>query len=143
MDKKKTIREEQKDLIEEFSFFDNWEDKYEHIIDMGKKLDMLPDKYHTKEFKVEGCVSEVFLIPKKNKNLLNLQADSNSVITRGLIAMLLRIYSDRMPEDIIDNPPEFIDKVGLGVHLTPSRTNGLHSMVEKIMEYAKQYSNKK
>ena len=140
MDKKKTISEEQKEVIEEFSFFDNWQDKYEHIIDMGKKLDMLPDKYHTKEFKVEGCVSEVFLIPKKNKNLLNLQADSNSVITRGLIAMLLRIYSDRMPEDIIDNPPEFIDKVGLGVHLTPSRTNGLFSMVEKIMEYAKQYS---
>ena len=140
MNKKKTISEEQKDLIEEFSFFDDWQDKYEHIIDMGKKLDMLPDKYHTKEFKVEGCVSEVFLIPKKNKNLLNLQADSNSVITRGLIAMLLRIYSDRSPTDIINNPPKFIDKVGLGVHLTPSRTNGLHSMVEKIMYYAKEYS---
>tara|TARA_B100000949_G_C14254717_1_gene439909 strand:+ start:106 stop:531 length:426 start_codon:yes stop_codon:yes gene_type:complete len=140
MDKKKTISEEQKEIIEEFSFFDNWQDKYEHIIDMGKKLDMLPDKYHTKEFKVEGCVSEVFLVPKKNNNLLNFQADSNSVITRGLIAMLLRIYSDRMPKDIMNNPPQFIDKVGLGVHLTPSRTNGLHSMVEKIMEYAKQYS---
>ena len=140
MDKKKTISEEQKEVIEEFSFFDNWQDKYEHIIDMGKKLDMLPDKYHTKEFKVEGCVSEVFLVPKKNNNLLNFQADSNSVITRGLIAMLLRIYSDRMPEDIMNNPPQFIAKVGLGVHLTPSRTNGLHSMVEKIMEYAKQYS---
>ena len=140
MDKKKTISEEQKEVIEEFSFFDNWQDKYEHIIDMGKKLDMLPDKYHTKEFKVEGCVSEVFLVPKKNNNLLNFQADSNSVITRGLIAMLLRIYSDRMPKDIMNNPPQFIDKVGLGVHLTPSRTNGLHSMVEKIMEYAKQYS---
>ena len=137
---KKTISEEQNEVIEEFSFFDNWQDKYEHIIDMGKKLDMLPDKYHTKEFKVEGCVSEVFLVPKKNNNLLNFQADSNSVITRGLIAMLLRIYSDRMPEDIMNNPPQFIDKVGLGVHLTPSRTNGLHSMVEKIMEYAKQYS---
>ena len=140
MNKKKTIIEEQKDLIEEFSFFDNWQDKYEHIIDMGKKLDMLPDKYHVKEFKVEGCVSEVFLVPKKSNNLLNFQADSNSVITRGLIAMLLRIYSDRIPEDIMNNPPEFIDKVGLGVHLTPSRTNGLHAMVEKIMEYAKQYS---
>ena len=140
MDKKKTISEEQKEVIEEFSFFDNWQDKYEHIIDMGKKLDMLPDKYHTKEFKVEGCVSEVFLVPKKNNNLLNFQADSNSVITRGLIAMLLRIYSDRIPEDIMNNPPQFIDKVGLGIHLTPSRTNGLHSMVEKIMEYAKQYS---
>jgi len=140
MDKKKTISEEQKEVIEEFSFFDNWQDKYEHIIDMGKKLNMLPDKYHTKEFKVEGCVSEVFLVPKKNNNLLSFQADSNSVITRGLIAMLLRIYSDRMPEDIMNNPPQFIDKVGLGVHLTPSRTNGLHSMVEKIMEYAKQYS---
>ena len=140
MNKKKTIIKEQKDLIEEFSFFDNWQDKYEHIIDMGKKLDMLPDKYHTKEFKVEGCVSEVFLVPKKNNNLLNFQADSNSVITRGLIAMLLRIYSDRTPKDIINNPPEFIDRVGLGVHLTPSRTNGLHSMVEKIMEYAKEYS---
>ena len=140
MDKKKPISEEQKEIIEEFSFFDNWQDKYEHIIDMGKKLDMLPDKYHTKEFKVEGCVSEVFLVPKKNNNLLSFQADSNSVITRGLIAMLLRIYSDRMPKDIMNNPPQFIDKVGLGVHLTPSRTNGLHSMVEKIMEYAKQYS---
>ncbi len=140
MKKKKTISEEQQDIIEEFSFFDNWQDKYEHIIDMGKKLDMLPDKYHTKEFKVEGCVSEVFLVPKKNNNLLNFQADSNSVITRGLITMLLRIYSDRIPEDIINNPPEFIDKVGLGIHLTPNRTNGLHSMVKKIMEYAKQYS---
>ena len=140
MNKKKTISEEQKDLIEEFSFFDNWQDKYEHIIDMGKKLDMLPDQYHTKEFKVEGCVSEVYLVPKKNNNILNFQADSNSVITRGLIAMLIRIYSDRIPEDIINNPPEFIEKVGLGVHLTPSRTNGLHSMVKKIMEYAKEYS---
>ena len=140
MNKKKTISEEQKDLIEEFSFFDNWQDKYEHIIDMGKKLNMLPDKYHTKEFKVEGCVSEVFLVPKKNNGLLSFQADSNSVITRGLIAMLLRIYSDRSPGDIINNPPEFIDKVGLGIHLTPSRTNGLHSMVKRIMEYAKQYS---
>ena len=140
MDKKKTITEEQKELVEEFSFFDNWQDKYEHIIDMGKKLNMLPDKYHTNEFKVEGCVSEVYLVPKKNNNILNFQADSNSVITRGLIAMLLRIYSDRLPKDIINNPPEFINKVGLGVHLTPSRTNGLHSMVEKIMEYAKEYS---
>jgi len=140
MNKKKTISEEQKDLIEEFSFFEDWQDKYEHIIDMGKKLNMLPDKYHINVFKVEGCVSEVYLVPKKNGNLLNFQADSNSVITRGLIAMLLRIYSDRSPEDISNNPPEFIDKVGLGVHLTPSRTNGLHSMVEKIMEYAKQYS---
>ena len=140
MNKKKTISEEQKDLIEEFSIFDDWQDKYEHIIDMGKKLNMLPDKYHINVFKVEGCVSEVYLVPKKNGNLLNFQADSNSVITRGLIAILLRIYSDRSPEDISNNPPEFIDKVGLGVHLTPSRTNGLHSMVEKIMEYAKQYS---
>ena len=140
MNKKKTISEEQKDLVEEFSFFEDWQEKYEHIIDMGKKLSMLPDKYHTNEFKVEGCVSEVFLVPKKNNGLLNFQADSNSVITRGLIAMLLRIYSDRSPEDIINNPPEFIDKVGLGVHLTPSRTNGLHSMVKRIMGYAKQYS---
>ena len=140
MNKKKTISEEQKDLIEEFSFFDDWQEKYEHIIDMGKKLNMLPDKYHTNEFKVEGCVSEVFLVPKKNNGLLNFQADSNSVITRGLIAMLLRVYSDRSPEDIINNPPEFIDKVGLGVHLTPSRTNGLHSMVKQIMDYAKHYS---
>ena len=140
MNKKKTINEEQEDLIEEFSFFDNWQDKYEHIIDMGKKLDMLPDKYHTKEFKVEGCVSEVYLVPKQNNKILNFQADSNSVITRGLIAMLLRVYSNRLPEDIINNPPEFIDKVGLGVHLTPSRTNGLHAMVEKIMDYAKQFS---
>ena len=140
MDKKKTIKEEQMELIEEFSFFDNWKDKYEHIIDMGKKLDMLPDKYHTSKFKVEGCVSEVYLVPKKNNNILNFQADSNSVITRGLIAMLLRIYSNRDPKDIISNPPQFIEKVGLGVHLTPSRTNGLHAMVEKIMEYAKEYS---
>ena len=140
MNKKKSINEEQKKLIEEFSFFEDWQEKYEHIIDMGKKLDMLPDKFHTNEFKVEGCVSEVYLVPDKKNNILNFQADSNSVITRGLIAMLLRIYSDRPPEDIINNPPEFIDKVGLGVHLTPSRTNGLHAMVEKIMNYAKQYS---
>ena len=82
-----------------------------------------------------------FFGSKKNNRVLNFQADSNSVITRGLIAMLLRIYSDRSPEDIINNPPEFIDKVGLGVHLTPSRTNGLYSMVKKIMAYAKHYSN--
>ena len=140
MNKKKNISKEQTDIIEEFSFFDDWQDKYEHIIDMGKKLNMLPDKYHINEFKVKGCVSEVYLVPKKNNNILNFQADSNSVITRGLIAMLLRIYSDRAPKDIINNPPEFIDRVGLGIHLTPSRTNGLHSMVKKIMAYAKEYS---
>ena len=141
MNMKKKIHDEQKEIIEEFSFFENWQEKYEHIIDMGKKLKMLPDKFHIQEYKVEGCVSGVFLVPNKNNNILNFQADSNSVITRGLIAMLLRIYSDREPEDILNNPPEFIDKVGLGVHLTPSRTNGLHSMVKKIMEYAKQYSS--
>jgi len=141
MNMKKKIHDEQKEIIEEFSFFENWQEKYEHIIDMGKKLKMLPDKFHIQEYKVEGCVSEVFLVPNKNNNILNFQADSNSVITRGLIAMLLRMYSDRKPEDILNNPPEFIDKVGLGVHLTPSRTNGLHSMVKKIMEYAKQYSS--
>ena len=85
------------------------------------------------------CIRSL-LSPEKNGNLLNFQADSNSVITRGLIAILLRIYSDRSPEDISNNPPEFIDKVGLGVHLTPSRTNGLHSMVKQIMDYAKHYS---
>ena len=140
MGMKKNINEEQKELIEEFSFFDDWQEKYEHIIDMGKKLEMLPDKYHSDKYKVEGCVSEVFLVPNKKNNLLNFKADSNSVITRGLIAMLLRIYSNREPKDIINNPPEFIEKVGLGVHLTPSRTNGLHSMVQKIMNYAKEYS---
>ena len=86
------------------------------------------------------CIRSLPGSKNKNNNILNFQADSNSVITRGLIAMLLRIYSDRLPKDIINNPPEFINKVGLGVHLTPSRTNGLHSMVEKIMEYAKEYS---
>ena len=140
MNEKKNIIQEQKDIIEEFSFFEDWQEKYEHIIDMGKKLEMLPDKYHKKKYKVEGCVSEVYLVPKKINKILNFQADSNSVITRGLIAILLRIYSDEKPENILSNPPNFIEKVGLSVHLTPSRTNGLYSMVKKIMEYAKEYS---
>jgi len=126
----------QAELIEEFSFFDNWMDRYQYIIDLGRKLPEFPDEYRTEEYRLHGCQSQVWLKGQASGDRLSFQADSDSTIVSGLIALLIRVYNDQSAADILATPPEFIAAIGLTEHLSPTRNNGLASMVQAIREQA-------
>jgi cysteine desulfuration protein SufE len=125
------------ELIENFSFFENWEEKYQYVIDLGHKLEPLDDSFKTEEWKVKGCQSQVWLVPSFNNGHLHFKGDSDAILVRGIIAIVLLIYNDKTPEEIksIDVTKIFA-KLGLEENLTPSRRNGMLSMVAKIREYA-------
>lgn len=131
-------QQEQLAIIDEFSFFDNWMDRYQYIIDLGKSITDLPEDERIEEFKVHGCQSQVWIKPSMHDGQLSFSGASDAAIVSGLIAVVLRIYSQRTPEDILATPPEFIDKIGFANHLSPTRSNGLHSMLQKIFDYARQ-----
>ena len=125
------------ELVENFDFLENWEDKYRYIIELGEKLPHLPDKYHTDEWKVQGCQSQVWLLPQKENNIISFMGDSDAMIVKGLIAIVLTIYNNKSPSEIKAVEVEDIfDKLGLREHLSPSRRNGLLSMTDKIKHYA-------
>ena len=125
------------ELIENFEFLDSWEDKYRYIIDLGEKLPPLAAEYHTEEWKVQGCQSQVWLIPHLQDNKISFQGDSDAMIVKGLIAIVLSIYNNKSPSEIKAVAVEDIfAKLGLSEHLSPSRRNGLLSMTEKIRHYA-------
>lgn len=125
------------ELIENFELLDDWEDKYRYIIDLGGKLEPLPPEFHTEEWKVQGCQSQVWLVPEKKENKLFFLGDSDAVIVKGIIYIVLSIFSGRTAEEIKSAPIEDIfKKLGLSEHLSPSRRNGLTSMTEKILHYA-------
>jgi cysteine desulfuration protein SufE len=130
------IQQTQQELIEEFRFFDNWMDRYQYIIDLGRKLPPFPEEWQTEEFRLHGCQSQVWLTAKHEANRLNFQAISDSAIVSGLIAILMRVYSGRSPAEIISTHPDFIDAIGLHEHLSPTRSNGLHAMIAAIKEHA-------
>ena len=132
-----SITEVQQELIEEFQFLDDWMDRYKHIIDLGKKLPPFPEEWMNDIYKVRGCQSQVWLKPETDDGRLVFHAASDAAIVSGLIAILLRIYSDRTPEEILATPPTFIEGIGLDEHLSPSRSNGLHSMVQTMFNHAK------
>ena len=132
-----SIKEVQQDLIEEFEFLDDWMDRYKHIIDLGKTLPEFPEEWMTDEFKVRGCQSQVWLVPEHKDGLLTFHAASDAAIVSGLIAILLKLYSNRTPEEILATPPSFIEGIGLDEHLSPSRSNGLHAMIETMFRHAK------
>lgn len=132
------IIQAQSDLIEEFELFDNWLDRYEYIIDLGRKLPDFPDEFKTEEYKLHGCQSQVWLTADATNGQLHFQAVSDSAIVSGLIAILLRVYSDRSPQEIIDTQPDFIRAIGLDAHLSPTRSNGLQAMIEAIRGHAVQ-----
>ena len=135
-----SIAEVQNELIEEFEFLDDWMDRYKHIIDLGQQLPPFPEDWMTDEFKVRGCQSQVWLVPEYKDGQLIFHAVSDAAIVSGLIAILLKIYSNRTPQEILDTPPEFIEGIGLNDHLSPSRSNGLHAMVQTMFGHAKAHA---
>jgi cysteine desulfuration protein SufE len=131
-----TINEIQDELIEEFELFDDWEGKYEYIIDLGKKLPKLADEYKTEDNIIKGCQSIVWLNAYMKDDKLFFEADSEAIIVKGLVSMLLKVLSGHTPEDILQADLYFIDRVGLSSHLAQTRSNGLASMVKQMKAYA-------
>ena len=128
----------QQELIEDFEIFDNWMDRYQYIIDMGKQLPDFPEAWKTDEFKIQGCQSNVWMRHEEEGDKLVFKATSDAAIVSGLIAVLLRIYSDRTAAEIRTTEPHFLADLGLDKHLSPTRSNGLHAMLERIYQVAQQ-----
>jgi cysteine desulfuration protein SufE len=126
----------QKIITEEFSVFDDWMEKYNLLIDMGKELPAVDPKFKTKDFLIEGCQSKVWLHPEFNNGKIIFTADSDALITKGIIALLIRVLSGRTPDEIISSELWFIDKIGLRQNLSPTRSNGLLSMIRQMKLYA-------
>lgn len=125
------------ELIENFEFFDSWEEKYQYIIDLGKNIEVLPEEYKTDIWKIQGCQSQVWLVPEVKNGRFHFKGDSDAILVKGIIAIILLIYNNKSAEEIksIDVLKIFA-KLGLKENLTPSRRNGMASMVEKIRQYA-------
>ena len=132
-----TIAEAKQSIIDEFSLFDDWVDRYEYLIELGKALKGLPQDFHTEQFRVKGCQSQVWFRPQTVDGKIIYEADSDAMIVRGLIALLLRVYSERSADDILGTPPDFFNRIELGSHLSGNRANGLHAMVNYIQSYAR------
>lgn len=132
-----TVSEKQYEIIEEFKGLQSWESKYKHIIELGKKLPPMDEADKTEDLKVKGCQSQVWLKAELNEDqTLCFQADSDALIVKGLIALLLRVFSEQKPSDIMQANVKFIETIGLASHLSASRTNGLQSMIKQIKYYA-------
>lgn len=131
-----SISEEQEDLIAEFGFFDDWMDRYQYLIDLGRKLPEMPEEFIRDEFKLKGCQSQVWFVGEAVGERLIFRAISDAAIVSGLVAVLLRIYSNRTPREILDTEPDFIAEIGLETHLSPTRKNGLGAMVKAIKHRA-------
>ena len=130
------VEQAQAELIEEFGFFDNWMDRYQYLIDLGRRLPPFPEELRTEENRIRGCQSQVWFVAEKKDGRLYFQAISDAAIVSGLIALLLRLYSGRQPQDILDTPPDFVEALQLQSHLSPTRSNGLNSMLQAIRRFA-------
>jgi cysteine desulfuration protein SufE len=126
------VEHKENEIVEEFSLFDSWEDKYEYIIDMGKKLPPLNEMYRTEENKIKGCQSQVWMHSELKDGKVFYEADSDAMIVKGLISMLVRVFSGQKPEDIVDAPVKFIDDIGMTSHLAQTRSNGLRAMLKQM-----------
>lgn len=134
-----TINQVQDTIVDEFSIFEDWMDKYNLLIDIGKELPVIDPKFKTKDFLIEGCQSKVWLYPELKDGRIFFTADSDAIITRGIVGLLIKVLSDRKPDEIISADLYFIDKIGLKQNLSPTRSNGLLSMVRQIKLYAMAY----
>lgn len=137
-----TINELQDEIIEEFSGLTDWMDKYSYIIEMGNSLPPIEEQYKIPENIIEGCQSRVWLYATYNDGLIKFEADSDAIIVKGIISMLIRVLSGQKPADILDAELYFIDEIGLKEHLSPTRSNGLLAMVKQIRMYALAYKTK-
>jgi cysteine desulfuration protein SufE len=131
-----SIEEISKDIVDEFSVYDDWLEKYEYIIELGKGLPLIDAKYKTDDNLINGCQSQVWLHADRENGLVSYTADSDAIITKGIIALLIRVFSQQKPESILKADLSFIDTIGLKEHLSPTRANGLVGMVAKIRQYA-------
>ena len=131
-----TIKEIQEEIIDEFYMFDDWMDRYEYIIELGKSLPIINDQFKLDENLIKGCQSKVWLYSELENETIKYSADSDAILTKGIVAILLRVYSGQKPRDILTAETSFIDQIGLKEHLSPTRANGLVSMIKQIKIYA-------
>ena len=134
-----TIQEIQNEIIDEFSMFEDWMQRYEYMIELGKSLPLINDQHKTEENIIKGCQSKVWVYGEMKDNKIVFTADSDAIITKGIIAILIRVFSNQHPKDIIEADTNFIDDIGLKEHLSPTRANGLVSMIKQIKLYAIAY----
>lgn len=138
-----TIKEIQEEIVDEFSMFDDWMQRYEYIIDLGKALPLIDENFKTEENIISGCQSKVWVHADKIDDKIVFTADSDAILTKGIIAVLVRSFSNQTASDILDANTDFIDEIGLKEHLSPTRANGLVSMIKKIKMYALAFEAKK
>ncbi|MHC9089409.1 SufE family protein [Tenacibaculum sp. IMCC1] len=131
-----TIKEIQEEIIDEFSMFEDWMERYEYIIELGKSLPLISETYKLDENLIKGCQSKVWLNSELKGDTIEFTADSDAILTKGIVALLLRVFSNQTPKAILDADTDFIDEIGLKEHLSPTRANGLVSMVKQIKMYA-------
>lgn len=134
-----SLAEAKQSIVDDFSLFDDWIDRYEYIIELGRDLNGLDAAFHTDQYRVKGCQSQVWFRAREQAGRVTFEADSDALIVRGLIALLLRVYSGRTPSEILATPPDFLDAVDLGSHLSGGRANGLAAMVNHIQSYARSF----
>jgi cysteine desulfuration protein SufE len=134
-----TIKAIQEEIIDEFSMFEDWEERYQYMIDLGKSLPLIAEQYKNEDHLIKGCQSKVWLHAEMKNEKIKFTADSDAIITKGIIAILIRVFSDQHPKDIIEAKSNFIDQIGLKEHLSPTRANGLVSMIKQIKMYALAY----
>ena len=135
-----TIKEIQEEIIDEFSMFEDWMERYEYIIELGKSLPIIEDKYKTEDNLIKGCQSKVWLHAELKEGKLIYSSDSDAILTKGMIALLLRVFSNQTSATVLETETTFIDEIGLKEHLSPTRANGLVSMVKKIKLFALGYA---
>ena len=137
-----TIKEIQEEIVDEFSMFDDWMQRYEYIIELGKNLPLIKEELKTDENIIKGCQSKVWLQGEQQGGKVVFTADSDAILTKGIIAILIRVFSNQKPADILEADTDFIDEIGLKEHLSPTRANGLVSMIKNIKMYALAFNSK-
>ncbi len=134
-----SIKSIQKDIVDEFSMFEDWEERYQYMIDLGKTLPLIEDRFKTTDNIIKGCQSKVWVHAEMKDDKVVFTADSDAIITKGIIAILIRVFSNQHPKDILEANTRFIDDIGLKEHLSPTRANGLVSMIKQLKMYAIAY----
>ena len=138
-----TLTEVQDQIIDEFSVFDEWLDKYDYLIDLSKELPVIDEKHHTDQYVIKGCQSRVWVDARMEDGKIYFSADSDAIITKGIIALLIRVLNGRAPQEILDCDLYFIDRIGLRENLSPTRANGLLAMIKQMKLYALAFQNQK
>ena len=137
-----TIEQQEQEIISDFELFEDWLGKYEYLIDLGKSLPLIDEKFKTEDYEIKGCQSKVWLTAEFQDGKVVFRADSDAVMTKGIIALLVRVLSDHTPQEIVDAKMDFIDKIGLKEHLSHTRSNGLVNMIKQMKLFALAYQGK-